>query len=253
MSLTLTNIPAIMRRHNWRNAARLMDVWFSRPGAVAPAYGAPDTATIRIDSWALTFSRARQVYDQLVRDKIWANAAAQREIGSMLRRRGALSGTERAFGNLTQPVQTQDRDYINQRVVSFGLGDLDDMSASLGNFAFRVLVAGRTTSVRGSSPAASRRPPTMNLPAVPRGATFQVSITEVGIYIRDSFDFNGDQFLGFWDDSDNSVSMLNFLSGTSVSNEDFRNWRTQNRRGGDFLVFSDIKRIVLSTPDTFYL
>ncbi len=93
----------------------------------------------------------------------------------------------------------------------------------------------------------------MNLPAVPHGATFQVSITEIGIYIRDSFDFNGDQFLGFWDDSDNSVSMLNFLSGTSVSNEDFRDWRTQNRRGGDFLVFSDLKRIVLSTPDTFYV
>ncbi len=44
-----------------------------------------------------------------------------------------------------------------------------------------------------------------------------------------------------------------FLSGTSVSNEEFRDWRTQNGRGGDFLVFSDVKRMVLNPPDTFYL
>jgi hypothetical protein len=253
VSLALTNIPAIMRHHNWRNAARLMEIWFSRPSAVAPAYSAADTRTIRIDAWALTFSRARQVYDQIIREKIWFNAAGQREIGAMLRRQGALTGTGRSFGNLSRPVQAQDRDYINQRVVDFGLGDLDDMSASLGRFTFRVLVAGRTTAVRGSSGAGGTRPPTMNLPAVPRSATFQVSIAEVGIYIRDSFDFNGDQFLGFWDDSDNSVSMLNFLSGTSVSNEDFRNWRARHGRGGDFLVFSDIKCIALGSPDTFYL
>lgn len=232
MSLTLTNIPAIMRAHSWGNGARLMDLWFSRPAAIAPAYGLPDTATLRMDSWVLTFSRARQVYDQLMRERIWVNAAAQAEITTMLRRKGLLMPGSRSFGDLSRPVQLQDADYINYRVVSFGLSDLDDMSAALGNFAFRVVVSGSVAAASG-------------------GSGYQVTITEVGVYIRDSFDFNGDQFLGYWDDSDNAVSMMNPLSGTAVSNSDFRDWRLRNGRGGDFLVFSDIKRTTLATPDTF--
>ncbi len=58
--------------------------------------------------------------------------------------------------------------------VSFGLTDLDDLSAALGNFAFRVAVAGGVTFVSGSK--------------------HLVTLSEVGIYVRDSFDFNGDQF-----------------------------------------------------------
>lgn len=54
---------------------------------------------------------------------------------------------------------------------------------------------------------------------------FKVEIGEVGIYVKDSYDFNGDQFLGFWDAKDNAVSMFNPLTGTSISNQDFRDWR----------------------------
>ncbi len=163
MTFDITKIPGIMRSKTWLNAARLMDSWFSRPSGVAPAYGPPDTATIRMDTWVLRFPRARQVYDQLIRERVWAGSVA---------------------------------------------------------------------------------------PA-PGGARFQVTITEVGIYIRDSYDFNGDQDLGYWDDTDNSVSMINPLSGTKVTNADFRAWRAPNGRGGDFLVFSDVKRTTLRPPDSF--
>src|SRR5438132_4088193 len=97
--------------------------------AVAPKYGLPDTTTIQMDSWVLTFPRAKKIYDQLMKERIWMNAAAQGEITKLLRRKGLLMPASRAFGNLAQPVQLQDDDYINYRVVSFGLSDLDDMSA----------------------------------------------------------------------------------------------------------------------------
>ncbi len=45
--------------------------------------------------------------------------------------------------------------------------------------------------------------------------------------------------------------MINPLSGTSISNASFRDWRAKSGRGGDFLVFSDVKRLKLSTPDQF--
>jgi len=59
----LQNIPQVMRRRGWLNGARLLEVWFSRPQAAAPAYGPPDISTIRMDGWALTFQRARTVYE----------------------------------------------------------------------------------------------------------------------------------------------------------------------------------------------
>jgi len=65
-----------------------------------------------------------------------------------------------------------------------------------------------------------------------------VTITEVGVYVRDSFDFNDhSQFLGFWGHRD-----------TPVNNATFREWRTKFSKGGDYEVFSDIKRVKLDSP-----
>ncbi len=152
----------------------------------------------------------------------------------MLRTNGQLTPVPqtRAFGNLAAPTPTLDADYVNYRVVSFGSSDLDDMAAALGNFTFRVVVAG------GVAP-------------IPKSPRFNVTVAEVGVYIRDSYDFNGTQFLGFWDDKKRTVSMVNPLAGTSVSNDDFRAWRTANGKGSDLLVYSDVLRTRLSTPDTF--
>lgn len=140
--------------------------------------------------------------------------------------------SSKTFGRLLMPVEILDADYVNQRVVSFGITDLDDMSAALGNFVFRVVIAGEVAPIAKST-------------------RHRVTITEIGVYIRDSYDFNGSQFLGFWDDKDNTVSMVNPLSGSSVSNEDFCNWRTKTGNGGDFLVFSDVHRRLLANPDVF--
>jgi len=247
MLSNLTNIPRVMRGLSWLNGARLLETWFSRPRAVATSYSAPDTTTIRMDSWALTFPRARQVYDQLVRDRIWSNTPAQRQVASWLRLKGLLGNTQRSFGRLADPVPAQDPDYINQRGAG-GYTSFDDMTAALGEFNFRVVIAGTVGPVGGGRPG------------------FQVQISEVGVYIRDSFDFEGNQYLGCWSDNPDGFSPLmppepgagmgmglSFRPPlfTPVGNRDFRAWRDRTGRGGDFLVFSDLKRIPLNPPDTF--
>ena len=253
MSLTLTNIPRIMTSHGWVKGAALMNRWFGSARATAPRYALADTSTIRMD-WILRFPRAKQVYDALVADAIWANPAAQKEIAKMLKRQTLPApGATRAFGNLLDATQNQHRDYVNFRAFTdggaygsyyngyygyyYGYSSdiMDDLTAALGRFVFHVVVAGEVTAS-----AASRSAP-----------TYTVTIREVGVYVRDTYDFNGSQPLGFWDDSDNSVSMLNFLSGTYVSNESFRDWRTANHRGGDFEIFTDLRRIVLPRPVSF--
>ena len=228
--VAVTAIPGIMRHQGWANGARLMEIWFSRPSAIAPAYGPPVTSTIRMDTWALTFPVARRVYDELIRDRIWVNPAAQAEITSMLRRRGLISGRSRRFGNLGLAVPLQDADYINYRVVSSSR--LNDLTAALARFVFRVCIAGIVTPLT-------------------RPARHRITINEIGVYIRDTYDFNGSQFLGYWNDSTNEVSTWNPLTGDRVSNSDFRDWRRVNGMGGDFLVFSDMKRVVLAQPDSF--
>jgi hypothetical protein len=59
----MAKIPSLMRAQipSWGNAARLQDVWFGNPATTKPAYASPDTTTIKIDSWLLTFERAEYI------------------------------------------------------------------------------------------------------------------------------------------------------------------------------------------------
>jgi len=160
----------------------------------------------------------------------------------MLRRKGLLGPGTRSFGDLGARVEVQDADYVNYHAVGFEFTDLDDMSAALGNFLFRVVVAGTVTG------AAAPAKPASGPAATP---AYQVRITEVGVYVADSYDFNGDQPLGFWNEKKNTMSMINPLAGTYVNNASFRDWRTANGLGGDFRVLSDVRRLKLATPDAF--
>jgi len=231
MALTLTNIPTIMRRNGWANGARLMEIWFSRGPAIMPSYGPPDTATIRMDAWALTFARARSVYDAIIRDRIWANTPAQARIASVLRSRGLLGAAPTRFDDTAGSPDSVHDYHVNFREVKqTNVMSIDDMDAALANFAFYVVIGGS---------------------AAPDSGRHRVTIQTIGVYVLDSYDFNGNQDLGYWNDSTNQASTWNPLTGDLVTNAMFRSWRTVNGRGGDFRVFSDIKVTRLAAPDSF--
>lgn len=231
MALTPSQVSTIMTANGWTRGARLMEIWARRPSRVAPTYSNPVIVTITM-KWALTFARAQSVYDSILLDRIWANSAAKIEVRNMLRANGKLGTRRMSFGNLIGSVPAQHPNYVNQRVVGMSSWGLDDMDAALGRFVFNVLVSGHVEPVS-------------------KGLGHTVTIDKVGVYIRDSYDFNGSQSLGYWDPSDNSVSSWNGFSGTHVSNADFRNWRAANGKGGDFLIYSDIKQTVLASPSVF--
>ena len=239
-------IPGVMRRHSWLNGARLMEIWFSRSPSSFPARGTPESSTIRMDSWALTFSRCSQVYRQMVSGRVWCSEEAQRHIGRWLREQGLLTSQRTSFGNLNRPVPQMDRDAICQESVGGLLDPLDDLYAALGRFTLRVVVAGSVVAAQVPLPSMTRRPrPSTTVPQ------HTVQIEQVGFYIFDSYDFNGDQPLGFWNTS--GVSRLPAISYDYVSNESFRTWRAQHGGGGDFLVYSDLKIIRRTPPDSFVL
>jgi hypothetical protein len=91
-----------------------------------------------------------------------------------------------------------------------------------------------------------------------------VEVNEVSIDVRDSFDFEGDQYLGCWSDNPDGFSALmppdpSLGIGMSfsfqeplfspVGNRNFRDWRQKTGRGGDFLLVSDLQRVQLNPPD----
>lgn len=142
------------------------------------------------------------------------------------------------ISDLSQPAPDLDEDYINYRTVGESGYSLlnptfDDLTAALGLFVFRVAVGGTVTR-RGDG----------------LWAPHEVTIDEVGVYVRDSYDFEGEQNLGNWDETNLAVRGLGG-SGTPVTNKNFHRWREETSKGGDFLVFSDVKRTVLDPAVTF--
>ena len=228
-----------MRANGWSVAAQLLNKWFADPANSIPAAGRPDTTSVTMD-WVLGFHRARVVFDEITNQKLWVNDAAKEEIANLLRKLGKLQQKKVDFGNLTLPMPTLDNNYIQFRAVGNMLTDpIDGLFAALGRFVFRVVVQGSVDyRVIGSTPR------------------HEVQITDVGIYVYDIFDFGGFQPLGFWNASTNYAGR-NPFNGTLVTNKDFRDWRDNKQlslgKGGDFLVFSDLKTIHLSPPDTFII
>jgi len=249
-------LPLIMRRLGWINGAALLERWIQMPANADPNLGNHDTTTIRMD-WVLAYERAKKVYENAKKNHIWISDAAKREIvNKLIYSKGSLPqkvGEKINIGNIGENFAPQANNivqfhkdwHIQHTPVQQNYSDpLDDLYAALGDFAFYYIVKGW----------AERLPDQNGKPY------YRVTIDKVGVYIRDSFDFNDppgaffSQPLGLW--SCLKQDAAKFALGSSyysITNNDFRDWRNQygNGRGGDFLVFSDIKTFNTNTNNTF--
>jgi len=166
----------------------------------------------------------------------------------MLKGKNLLTGSRKTFGIPKMHLPIADNDAIQFRVVGgawdMAFGDMDDLRAALANFVFKVIIIGT------AEPIIEEKEKQKKLTG-----RYKVTINEVDIYVRDTYDFNDppgeDQELGNWDFDDDSVGRTLFNGGTTVNNSDFRKWRDANGKGGDFLVYSDIKYVKLTSADTF--
>jgi hypothetical protein len=118
----------------------------------------------------------------------------------------------------------------------------DDYFLALGHYDWRYIPKGAAILFPKNSGQPSR---------------LQVTINQVGIYAFDSYDFNSDQDLGFWDVDKEDVSIRRFgplsnkipsdqlykpnLGYVDVDNASFRDYRGVVHNGLDFLIYSDVK------------
>jgi Family of unknown function (DUF6402) len=245
-NLNLIEIPRVMREKKLFTGAEIMEHWFLGKPFVMPANwkSAENTidprtisathieATIITMQWALTFPRALHAYNEL-KNAVYGNlkqsslAASQAELFKNLKRDGKFTKKMERFGFGGGQI-LHNTAHINTRSVganfSGKLADpLDDMYCALGAFGIHVAGAGVVTP----------------LDVKAGNGTHQVKIDKLGFYIKDTYDFNQDQPLGYW--SEEGVAQFVRAGSVAVENKSFRDWRARFNHGGDFMIFSDVR------------
>ena len=90
--------------------------------------------------------------------------------------------------------------------------------------------------------------------------TYEATVQTIGVYAKDSFDFDDDkgslfsQPLGFWNIKNNSFSGTGFGFndfGKYISNSTYREYRDLTRFGRDFMVYSTVLHIPISLTFQF--
>lgn len=262
MAFTLRDIPATMRKEGWQVGANLMDHWLQarawtmpdniKSGNVSAPTRAIETRLVKMQ-WLLSFGRAatadRRLLDTWASQQRLGASTIQIErqfrkcIGTM--KPAALVKPFR-FGDLGRSVPwINENCAINiERVDSPWYNATDDLYAALGRALVKIEVSGM---------------------AKRDGRGWTVTIDQVGTFMRDTYDFNGDQSLGSWGPSGFSRMAVASLpievdwrkkptfwqrqhEFFTVNNQSFRDYRNTFGMGGDFLLFSDLRRTALPRP-----
>ena len=254
--LKMTDLPKVMRNMGWTVAPRLMERWFESDAFVLEKnlrdkyYIEPldipeahyDDKIVTMD-WALSFKRVKNEYENILKNKLTPAAIAllqKRIINAQLfddgSRLGNIGMSARELNAHCQ-IQTQP---LGSRADT-----IDDMYGSIGLGMLQLAVVGEVQ--RGISDDAFR-------------------VDHFGVYLKDVYEFNGFQFLGCWtkEKTFGKAEILNRAAAKAyrlanpvadvavkllktdqpvfhVHNHDFRNYLEKHGKGGDFIIYSDVK------------
>ena len=252
--LYLEKLPGIANNMGWIQLEQLFYRWFSNSAGTDYDNGRninpPDTTTITMN-WILSYPYAEEVYNNMIQGKIYQNAAALDRIREEPQRVGITRFVSGTFGTPLPSVmnsQWHEAHELNYRSVEGNMLDSEDaLFAALANFNLYVAITQGEISVVN-----------------PRYKAACLKVTEIGIYARDSFDFIDDpgdiisQPLGFWSTSFNmgvpfptpdAILLPWNFPKLWISNDDFRHYQSMTGKGGDFYIFSNVRKISVQNPE----
>ena len=248
--LHLDDIPGAMDKMGWKVSARMMRRWFAakpayvmsqvvREGDVRPTASQYDDQIIKMN-WVLNFPRCVEPFEHLVMN--WHTPAGLGLLKDRLQVAGWTPGSNVTLGSFGMTALDLDAiSQVNRREIGAKLDTLDDMYGALGKATYKIAVVGRSKS----SPIG--------------GDVFEID--KLGVYVRDTYDFNDagklSEPLGIWNkerclskaETATYLGMApvqifrTFQGFVPVFNRDFRRWQSAHNSGGDFVVFSDVKWI----------
>ncbi|MFC0667495.1 hypothetical protein E0E54_09405 [Azotobacter chroococcum] len=277
----ISDIPAAMDHMQWTQSARLMRKWFAAPAHEMPK--AVKLGDIRANTlppaqlltdlpfdWLLSASnRVRPIVEEHVAQLTSVTEFSplvgrlktpldQLSKGLMmlmtrLRRLGLLDPQKRTLKNYYldlgdyNAMQLEDTIQFNLFKVGSTTWEkatdtLDDVYGALGSFIIKIAATKLRAMASDYGYAA-------------------IKIEEIGLYVRDTYDFlnvGKDQLLGYWSKrgvirpspidyfAEPSCIDTNDVRHFKVTNGSFNSYRKKYNKGGDFLVFSTIKRYPVS-------
>ena len=219
LKFTVKDIPDVMRcKLKWPISATLMEKWLhgkaysmsdTYKGGQIPAnqypkeYIVTDICTM---DWITSFPRGKQALKNLINQIEAKNAieVLRKKAQKRLEREQPFR-EHHLFGppcdfihNCSDPVELHSEWQFQREKVNLDLellrGGPDELYGSVGAFAlYAALLEG-------------------NFIQNPKSQKWNLEVTKVGIYMRDTFDFNGLQYLGHWNDNgiiiDKSAALL---------------------------------------------
>lgn len=251
--LALSRLPGAMRNMGWGTAAALMQRWFDstawempgswkdtnlQPAPMSIPDAQCDQRIVTMD-WAMKFERCRRAVE--VAESRLTTPAAVEQLKKQLKQARSKGDYPRSLGFYgMSALQMDATSQVNYAPLGGEWDVLDDMYGALGRAIVKVGVVGSALIDKNPVTGISR-------------LFFRVA--HLGFYIRDQYDFNGLQYLGTWTQrrvltkAETAFSMtpqgrmiLRLKDGpfALVTNADFREYRSEAERGGDFILYSDI-------------
>ncbi|HEX8563512.1 MAG TPA: DUF6402 family protein [Flavobacterium sp.] len=250
-------IPKIMKKFKWTTSVELQEEWFTHQANNYPWESKPRLSFFSFKDWALSFNRIQELYKN--NKDVWKSAnsiaSLKNEIRKMVKdgyavmptRLNKLASFGPPFGDGTlveHSIFPEELDHKRTKIrvplfdkyyfSSFEhregklSPELDDFYGAIANCSIRFTACGILEYVDDQ--------------------TIMVTITELGVYIRDGFDFVGSQSLGYWSYKEGAVTtnMLSNGSYVGISNGNYRSYRSVTGMGQDFYTYSAILK---STPN----
>ncbi|WP_445375732.1 DUF6402 family protein [Photorhabdus tasmaniensis] len=244
----LNQIPDAMERMGWEMAPKLMRHWFD----TEPVFSFKNVEekkkyAVEMDSvdipkeiindsivkmtWAINYTQVRALVEEL--HYMWASP-----LGIRLLRKRLSKSEDKRIGYTDSAIELDTYAQVNAREIGAMTDTIDDYYGAIGKATIKLAVRGH----------------------IEKRNSKDVFVTElIGIYLKDSYDFvTKGEFLGIWHKNGvlNKAKTLAYMglyeksvwkelageySGTvPIYNDDFKAWQRKYKKGGDFIVFSDV-------------
>ncbi len=241
-------LPTILAAKNWTVGKQCMERWLSLPFDASKDKHKTAVTDILKMEWALAFPYVKNAIEDAIRDGELQTHKAKLEIVGVIKDlvaagklalpanvgdEVALQHTNGTLRNNPAGHQVPEFDMFHFWSISLSppyiTKPLDDFMAAVNACNINFIPIGKIRKVTNTG--------------------YAVQLSGVGAYLKDWYDFEGDQGLGYWNVKTNDVGLLQFTqkpNTNKVSNPLFRAYQGRTKKGQDYTNFSDIKGVPFS-------
>lgn len=244
----ILEIPNVMKNIlNWPKSAEIMNLWFKLPCRKMSKEEKEGVNLDKIPSeyinktiftmkWLESFERVKKAKAELLSNQVLWSENAQKAIKKRFEKFNIIESSSYIIDNSNLSIEELHKNWQFQyKKIGYSLGnfnEVDDLYGSLGNFGLYVAILKAEVN--------------NNI----------LHIKKIGLYMKDTYDFIDNQYLGHWNEKGMMITIagkiiedrfknkgFNFDMGVadSFGNKDFQEYQNQNQKGGDLLLFSDVK------------